>query len=337
MDKNRRLLLSEVIGVPVICIQKIVPLILVLSLSGAARTIAQEPPTILLAASPNDSATSALYAIRAGLFKNAGLNVTLNPMNSGAAVAAGVAGGSIQIGASSMLGLIVAHTKQVPFTLVSGSVVYDQVDKTAAQLVVRKDSPLRTAHDLNGKIIAVPALKDLNTISSMAWMDQNGGDSSTVRYIELSPAASLQALVDGRIDATILAMPVLAEGLHAGTIRSFGDAYGSIGKEFLVVGWFANQDYATKNPDVIARFARVMRQAALYCNAHPADTVDMIADFAKLDPAAVRGMVRERFATNLNPALIRPVIDAAAKYKVIDHAFDPADLIDPNATLSASR
>lgn len=317
-------------------IQKVLPLLLVVVFSGAARSIAQEPPTIVLAGSPNDSATSALYAVSAGLFKSAGLNVTLNAMNSGAAVAAGVAGGSIQIGASSMLGLIVAHTKHVPFILVSGSVVYDQLDRAAAQLVVRKDSALRSAHDLNGKVIAVPALKDLNTVTSMAWIDQNGGDSSTVRYIELSPAASLQALLDDRIDATILSMPTLATALQGGMIRPFGDAYGSMGKQFLVVGWFTTQDYATKNPDIIAKFARVMHQAAIYCNAHPAATVDMIANFAKLDPATVRGMVRQRFATSLNPDLIKPVIEAAVKYKVIDRPFDPAELIDANAMSSAS-
>ena len=67
-----------------------------------------------------------------------------------------------------------------------------------------------------------------------------------------------------------------------------------------------------------------MHDAAVYCNAHQSETVDMIAQFANLDPNVVRRMARVTFAEYLTPAEIQPLVNVAAKYKVIDHAFSAA-------------
>jgi NitT/TauT family transport system substrate-binding protein len=299
-------------------------------LAPGAAAQAQELPLIRIAASTNDSTTPAIYAIKAGLFKNAGLNVELTAMNSGAAVASAVAGSAIQIGNSSLLNLIEAHVKHVPFTLVGTSAMIDPSVLYGA-LVVKKDSPIRTGRDLNGKTIAVPALQDFDWVSARAWIDQNGGDSSTVRFIELSSAASLQAVVDGRIDTTILAVPTLTQGMDTGSLRVLGNAFEAIAKRYIYIGWFTTQDYATKNRDVVERFSRVMHDAAVYCNAHHAETADLIVQFAKLDPKIAAHMQRVTFAENLTPSLIQPLIDVAAKYKAIDKGFDASELINSNS------
>jgi hypothetical protein len=75
----------------------------------------------------------------------------------------------------------------------------------------------------------------------------------------------------------------------------------------------------------------VMHDAALYCNAHPADTAPLVAEFDKVDVAVVQRMVRVPFAPYLDPRMIQPLIDVAFKYKVIDRNFDAADLISPLA------
>jgi len=304
-------------------------------LSGATLR-AQEIPTVKIAAPANDTATSAIYAVKAGLFKRAGLNVEITPMASGAAVAAAVAGGAVQFGNSSLVTLIEAHAKHLPFTLVATSGMIE-TNVPYAAFVVRKDASLKTARDLSGKTIATPALKDLNAISIMAWTDQNGGDSSSLRFIELSAAASLQAIGDGRVDAAILGTPVLTQGLETGQIRVFAKAFDAVAKRFIHIGWFTTEDYAAKNRDVVERFARVMHDAAVYCNAHQAETVDMIAEFGKLDPAVVRGMARVTFAEYLTAPEIQPLVDVAVKYKVIDRSFSAQELISPYALKPPSR
>jgi NitT/TauT family transport system substrate-binding protein len=291
---------------------------------------AGQETTLKIAAPTNDTATSALYAAKAGLFKKAGLNVEIVPMSSGAAVAAAVAGGAIQIGNSSLITLIEAHAKHVPFTLVGTSGMIE-TDVPYAALVVKKDSPLKTARDLNGKTLASPALKDLNAISMAAWIDRNGGDSTTVHFVELSAPAISAAIVEGRVDAAVIGTPYLGEGLDNGTIRVFGKAFDAVARRFIHIAWFTTEDYATKNRDAIERFARVMHDAAVYCNAHQAETADLIVAFGKVDPKVAARMARVTFAEYLTAPMIQPLVDVAAKYKAIDKGFDAQELISPYA------
>ena len=95
--------------------------LLVLALAAAAPAPAQQAPVIQMAASSNDSTTAAVYAVKAGLFKAAGLNVQPTPLSSGSAVAAAVAGGAVR-SAGHALSLI-QRVRRDPFILVAGSAI----------------------------------------------------------------------------------------------------------------------------------------------------------------------------------------------------------------------
>jgi NitT/TauT family transport system substrate-binding protein len=298
--------------------------------AAALPVRAQETPAIKIAAPTNDTATSALYAIKSGLFQRAGLNVDIVPMNSGAAVASAVAGGAVSIGNSSLVTIIEAHAKGVPFTLVATSGMIE-TNVPYSEMVVGKDSPYRTARDLAGKTAASPALRDLNAISMAAWIDRNGGDSTKVRFVELPAPAIPQAIAAGRIDTGIVGTPYLQAGIEDGTIRVFAKAFDAVAPRFIHIAWFTTTDYANRNRDAVERFARVMHDAAIYCNSHQAETAPLIIEFGKVDPKLASKMARVTFAQYLSAPLIQPLVDVAAKYKVIDQRFDAGDLISPLA------
>lgn len=291
---------------------------------------AQELQEIKIAAPANDTATSALYAIKAGLFKKVGLNVEITAMNSGAAVASAVAGGAVQIGNSSLISIMEARQRRIAFSLVATSGMIE-TDVPYAALVVAKNSPIKSAKDLDGKTLASPALRDLNAISMAAWMDQNGGDSTTAKFIELSAAASMQAVADGRVDAAIIGTPFLQAGIEAGQLRILGKAFDAVAKRFIHIGWFTTDDWAAKNRDAVEKFARVMHEAAVYCNAHQKDTTDLIIEFGKVDPKLAPRLARVTFAEYLTAKDIQPLVDVAAKYHAIEKSFDAQEMISPFA------
>jgi NitT/TauT family transport system substrate-binding protein len=295
-----------------------------------AGASAQDLPAITLASLINDTATSALYAVNAGLFKKAGLNAQLQLLSSGAAGTAAVAGGAAQFGLSSLVNIISAHEKGIPFTLVAPAGVVTS-DVPYSQFVVRKDAPIKTAKDLNGKTIGTPGLKDMDTVAIMNWVDKNGGDSATLKFIEMSGPVALAAIEEGRIDGADLNTPTLTRGLEGGKVRTLAQVFDAVAPRFCNTGWFTTDDYAAKNRDVVQKFARVMNDAAAYCNAHHADTVSMVAQNAKIDEKLVARMARITFGDYLRPAEIQPLIDVAFKYKTIDKAFDAKLLISPYA------
>ncbi len=284
--------------------------------------------TLRVAAGLTEPTTPILYAQSAGLFAKVGLNVEMQRPQSGAVTAAAIIGGALEFGKSSPLELFSAHLRHVPLVWVAPASIY-RAEAPDGGLLVAKDSPLRTERDLIGKTIAVTALGDLNTIGVRAWTDQNGGDSSSVKLVELSPGAMPAALEAGRIDAAALFNPVFEAALTSGKTRLVAHIYDAIAKRFLSAVWFSSQAYIDAHRDVVERFERVMVEANAYTNAHPAETLPLIAQYASLDPVTIAHMTRSVAALYLDVRDVQPLIDAAAKYRVIERSFPAAELFSP--------
>ena len=299
--------------------------------STAAPARAQTAPVHLrLGSTANDDVTPALYAIDRGLFRQAGLDVDLTQSSNGTAVAAALAGGSLDIGRSSILPLITAYSHGVPFTLVGPSANYTGTLAAGAVLVL-KDSPYHSGRDLDGKIVGASAINDISTIGVKMWIDKTGGSSTSVQFIEASGQEVGVALDAGRVAAANIVNPFRQQLMATGRYRVLIDPLAPLGSHLLVAAWFATKDYAAKNPDVILKFGNALATASAFCNEHPDQTGPLLASFAKIDPGVVAAMTRDKYDLKLIPASIQPVIDAAAKYNVIPKAFDARDFISPYA------
>jgi len=289
----------------------------------------QSLATIKAAGVPEESATPVLYAEQAGIFRRYGLAVDLQPQRSGTAIAAGVAGGAYNIGKSSIVPLIIAHSKKIPFVIVAPGGLYSSANPTIG-MIVRADSPIKTAADMNGKTLGVSALDDLYTIGIKNWIDTNGGNSSTLKIVELPLSAVQGALESGRIDAGGSAMLALQEALNSGKVRVLAWMFDSIAPEFMFTAWFTTRDYLNRNRRIVAGFARAVRSAAQYVNAHPQQTIDILSKFTGIEPSTIAHMKRAQMGTTLDPKLVQPAIDVCAKYKVIPSTFDAREMLATN-------
>ena len=285
--------------------------------SRAAAAAADVIATIRVAAPPTADVAPLIYAMRNGMFGKAGINVDFTLMSTGSAVSQGVAGGAIDIGYSALTALIAGHSRGIPFVLVAPGGMY-QTSNPDAFMVVRKDSTLKNGRDLADKTIGVPSLRDLDGIATSAWVDQNGGNSQTLKFVELPSPAMLPALLEGRIDAFTNANPWITLAIDSGKVRVLSKSLDSIAPRFLITAWFANASFVEKNRDIMVRFEHVLQDAASAANAHRTDMIPLIASYTKLDPALIARMPHDFDSSYLDPALIQPMIDASAKYHAID-------------------
>lgn len=304
------------------------PLFLTAVLAAAAtRTAhAQTAPTIRCSSAPDDDVSSFLHARDAGIFHRAGIEVSIDRANSGAAVAAAVAGGSLDIGKSSIMSLIAAHGRGLPFVIIAPAGMYD-ADHPDVAMLVAKDQPIKTPRELVGKVVAVPALGDLYTIASNAFVDASGGSWKDVRYVEMPSSSSPEAIAGHRVDAATLATPALSVALAAGKVREFGHPFSAISKRFLRAAWFTTKDYATKNADTVQRFRRALEQAASEVNARGSESVAALAAFTGQDAQLIAHMPRALAGTSLDIKLLQPTIDAAFHYGAIAATFDAKELL----------
>jgi NitT/TauT family transport system substrate-binding protein len=284
--------------------------------------------TVRVGVAEGDDATPTLYAAKTGIFAKYGLDVQILPMNSGAASIAALAGGSVDIAGTSLLPFLSAHNAGVPLAIVGPLAAYTPESLYAA-LLVKKESPYKTGRDLNGKTIASPALKDLNWLATMVWIDANGGDSSTVKAVELTSAAIPAALDEGRIDAATVTTPRYVQALHIHDVRILGKSYEAIAKHYLFAIFASQTEYAAKNPAVIANFGRALRDATAFTNTHHADTLDLYASFVHIDPKDIADAPRSTSAPYVEAKDLQPLIDVATRYGIVK-PVDPQSLISPS-------
>lgn len=288
---------------------------------------AQTLPKVRVAAIPIDVSGTVYYGLDLGLFKKAGLDVELMSMGSGAAIAPAVASGAMDIGSSNFISLAQGHERGIPFVMIAPSGEYSSKSPTT-QLLVLKVSPIKTAKDLSGKIVGVASLNNIAQISVCAWVDKNGGDYKSVKFIEVPYPQMAAALSAGRVDALEIAEPFMSAAL-AGDARVLAADGDAIGSHWVEGGYFCKIDYAKANPDILKKFDGVIGDAGRWANANPAAATAILEKFTKAPPRKV--MYHVVFPERFKPADAQPLIDAAAKYGALKAPFPSADMMASEA------
>lgn len=299
----------------------------VLSTSGARAQTSGTPLTVLrVGCIPSDGVTSVIYAKKAGLFRDAGLDVQIETVNSGAAAAAAVVSGVYDIGQSSITTVLLAHEKGIPFTFVAPSGVYDSKFPYAGAIAL-KDAPIRSGKDLENAVLSVSALNDIGHDAFCAWVDQRGGDARTMRFVEVPFSTAGAAVEQHRVVAAEIATPTMTAALDTGNFR-FIPTYSAIAPAFLVSAWFATKEVSTKHADALRKFARVVATAGAYANSHRAETAPIMSEFTKIPVEVYLRMPRALQGGTLSAGLIQPAITVAAKYGSLKQTFRAEELLD---------
>jgi NitT/TauT family transport system substrate-binding protein len=285
---------------------------------------AQTTPVIHVGLSPFEGQAGPYYAQDLGLFKAAGLNVEIQPYNGGAAIVSAIAGGSLQIGGGTPLPLAQARAHGIKIVLIAPGYIYDyKAPSPIDALVVAVNSPLRNAKELNGKTIAVTALRGLDEIAVDSWMDKNGGDSRSIKFTEIPQSAMADAVASGRVDAAQLGDPTLSAALDGGKIRILAKSYDAISNRLFGSVWFASEEWAAQNPEVVRKFAAAINQAAAWATRNPVEAAAVLQKYLKANyPRA-----HEYHARTLDPAFIQPMLDAALRYKLLTSPVTAGELI----------
>jgi NitT/TauT family transport system substrate-binding protein len=232
---------------------------------------------------------------------------------AGAAVVAAVTSGAYEFGKGSVVSAFRAFSRGIPLVAVAPGWIFEE--KTpSAEMIVAADSPYRTGADLSGKTIAVSSLNELNQVAAMAWVDQHGGDSKTLKFVELPVVASAAAVAAHRIDATVLLEPALSAALSAGTVRSIGSAFAAIAPTFPVSVWLTNRAFAVAHPAQVKAYARALAEASDYLNVHPEVSEQLLSTAMHVPLETLKKMKHVRVGTTLSARMLEPLLVASEKY-----------------------
>lgn len=281
-------------------------------------------PIVRIATLPIDQTADVYYAQDEGFFEAAGLKVKIENFANGPAAVAALLGGAYDIGVLNASALAAARERGILIKFIAPSGLYVS-SAPDSLLMVQADSSISSARDLDGKTIALTGLNTLSHVAVRAWVTQHGGDLSSVHFVELPFPAMAPALQQGRIDAAFMSEPFIT--LAKGTVRPLASPFDAIAKRFLIAGWMATDAWIREHPDEAQHFVTALLQAHEWANRHHHESAAILVRHSKIEMATVTAMVRPVYGTTLDPALIQPVLDTAAKYGILGEPMSAASII----------
>ncbi len=295
-----------------------------LAAAAAPRAVFAANDPLHIASIPLDAGAEAYYAYDMGYFRDAGIDATVDSMASGAAILPAVTSGAVDVGFSNLISIAVAYKHNVPLTLLAPGSLYTASIPTSV-LMVPANSPAKTARDLNGKTLAVNGLKTITQYAPELWIDKNGGDSTSVKFVEMTFPQIVEALGTNRIDAAIVADPFIAQAKPAA--RILADAYDAIGSRYIIGCWFSTTQWAQTHSALAGRFTQAIARTAQWANTHKPASGAILAKYSKMDPAVAATMLRVDYAPRFVKSEMQPVIDLVARYGGLPATFPADELI----------
>lgn len=146
--------------------------------------------------------------------------------------------------------------------------------------MVGKGSDIRDVSDLEGKTIAVNALRGVAEVVIKTSLEKQGVDPSSVKLLEVPFPEMPAALKAGRVDAILASEPFLTGVLEAGGRRV--DAPFVESRAELPIGvYVATEKSIGENRDVVDRFSRAMDKSTEYAAQNPDEVRRIIPTYTK--------------------------------------------------------
>jgi NitT/TauT family transport system substrate-binding protein len=302
--------------------------------SGVAVQGADVPglTTIRIVDAGQDVDAQAFYAQDLGIFKKYGINaeITLLRKGGGAAAVAAVTGGAADIGEGDIISATNAHQRGIPIVLLAPSGIFRATAPTT-EVVVAKNSPIQSGKDLEGKSIALISPEGPSRVATNLWLESSGAALDKVSFIEL-PAVDMAANVErGTVAAAVINEPSLVASQSC--CRVLANNFQSVGNVWQLNAWYATAEWVAKNPALARKFAQAMREAAQWANnpANHAQSGAILAKYTPFPPELLPKMNRATYGETLDPKTMQPLLTAALKYKALQVAADPKQMISSAA------
>jgi NitT/TauT family transport system substrate-binding protein len=239
---------------------------------AATPALAQQKLDFILNWVPGGDHAPYFYAKKMGWYKDAGLDVNLEPGKGSAVAVQKVAAGANEIGLADMPNALVLRGKGADTVG-----VFNVYANSPQGLYWLKSSGIKSVKDLAGKKIGNPAGDGARTIWP-ALAKANGIPADSVTWVNIDANSKLAALKAHSIDAT-----TSFYNIHHIFKRELGDDMGFVAWKDAGLNTYGNTvivnpEFLAKNKPTIAAFVRVTQKAFAACVKTPQPCVQALID-----------------------------------------------------------
>jgi NitT/TauT family transport system substrate-binding protein len=252
------------------------------------------------------------------MFERNGLDVTLIEFRSGAEAVSAQQSGAIDLSLAIPGTIMTANERGFEFLAVfQNEIVKDQgPDSGSVQSLASSD--IKSLKDLVGKRVATAQLSGQQTIAAQLAMRKAGIDPTKVQFTEVPYPRHPDVLKSHQVDAVVTTEPFTTQLITSGVGRVLSWHYAEATPAGPLGVWWAKKSYIEKNPDVVMRFNRAIKESIDYMNADGPRARQRTVEFTGLDPALVKDMPLLRFDYVVRPDKWQTVIDLMTEAKILE-------------------
>ncbi len=281
---------------------------------------------IVLGFSASTAFSTAFVAANEGLFKKHGLDVEMKLVPNSSTTPAALMADSLQVATPTAPITMQAIEQGLDLVVVAGGGYYTKGIEDVA-VMVRPDSPIKTAKDFEGKRVATAGLNGFLHVLFRKWMADNGGDYKKVNFTEAAFAQQIDVLRGGQVDAILAVQPFLSRGLETNAGRVVAYYIADLEGETLS-GWFvATRAWTAKNPKDAAAFQAAMKEATDMMQKDPG--IVRKANLVYIPfPAEVQAKFSEgKYRFEVQPEAVEKWNKIALEQNMLKKPLDPAKIV----------
>lgn len=267
-----------------------------------------ETDTVKVASLPLADGAALYVAQKAGLFKKEGLNVEIVPVQKSTdALPAMVKGDVSIIAGANYVSFLQANEKgAAKISIVAPAAT---LTSNMMNVLVKPDSPIKSAKDLEGKTVAINILNNIQSLTLDAILKANNVDASKVKYVSVPFPQMATALDKGQVDAIHTVEPFLSDTEKKLGARVVVDGGSEPVTGLAISGFVSTQEWTKKNPKAAAAFQRAIINAQKLSTQDRKKVEEVLPGYAKLDPKVASVITLPGYPTSLSKTRIQGVAD----------------------------
>jgi len=251
-------------------------------------------------------------------FSSNGIDVKTSLLSSPAQVTPLLLNGQLQFAAADPVGTLIAISQGIPLLMVgvaTSSGTSESNDVTG--LLVKANGPIKSAKDLDGKTLAVSAIGGSAELTAKAAIDEEGGESSSVKFVEVAPQSMNVNVAEGTVDGAVSQEPGITMGKSAGLTDLLSPAGVSLPETPLIV-YVTTQEYAKENPEVVKAFVESLTAAGKALQSEPQLVRSNAESTYHLTPVQAKEMVLPIFVPSaIEKPKMETVMSLMLKYELL--------------------
>ena len=280
--------------------------------TGGEPPSSTNPTAITVGVIPIVDTAPIWLGVEKGFFSDEGLDVTVQPTSGGAASVPGVVAGSYDFAFGNYVSAMLANDQGLALKYVAnGNTTAGSPDFGA--VIVPGDSDITSPADLSGKTVSVNNLQNIGDTTIRTVVDDDGGDSSTIKFVEVAFPDTEAAIANKQVDAAWTLSPFLDSAVANGA-RVITYNFSDFNPGLDIAGYFTTLETYTEKPELVTAFQTAMNKSLEYADSHPDEVKQIVTTYTKMTLDQLDAMVLPKFNVEFNREAMTKLGAAAFSY-----------------------